>query len=60
MLCEKKSHPLRTVMLVGIAMLAVGGVAFCMGSSKKGRRLSRKARRLGREAENLIREEMGC
>ena len=51
MFCEKKSRPLRWLMLAS--------AAFVMGGSKKGRRVTRKARRIGRQVEGLVREELG-
>lgn len=59
MFCEKRSHPLRWVMLAGAVVLVAGVAAFCMGGSKKGRRLTRKARRIGRQVEGLVRDELG-
>ena len=59
MFCEKKSRPLRWLMLASAAVLAAGVAAFVMGGSKKGRRVTRKARRIGRQVEGLVREELG-
>ena len=58
MSCEKKKHPLATMLAVTVALgAAVGGMMLFITKTKKGRRIARRARRIGREVEELVANE---